>query len=155
MTELRLTKTPSVRTGMLIRRPPGEVFRAFADPDVTTRFWYTRSTGAMTPGATLRWDWEMYGVSTAVTVKEAEDGDRIVFDWGDGPTTVEVRFTPWKDDGTYVEITETGLSGDADELAAYAAESTSGFSFVLSALKALLEHDITLGVVRDRHPADR
>ncbi|MEV1167923.1 hypothetical protein [Nonomuraea sp. NPDC049784] len=36
---------------MLIRRPPAEVFQAFADPDVTTRFWFTKSTGKLTPGA--------------------------------------------------------------------------------------------------------
>ncbi len=150
--ELRLTEVPAVKTGMLIRRPPAEVFRAFADPAVTTRLWYTKSSGPMVAGATLTWEWENYGVSTKVVVKEVEDASRIVFTWGEGPTTVELLFTPWKDDGTFVRVTETGMTGSGDELAAYAADSVGGFSLVLSAVKALLEHDVVLGVVPDRHP---
>ena len=46
---------PAVDVGMLVRRPPDEVFEALADPSVTTRFWYTRSTGRMTEGAELTW----------------------------------------------------------------------------------------------------
>ncbi|HKF80092.1 MAG TPA: hypothetical protein VKB17_04635, partial [Thermoleophilaceae bacterium] len=64
MDDLRLTQIPSVKVGMLIRRPPGEVFQALIDPAITTRFWFTGSSGKLVPGASLRWDWEMYGVST-------------------------------------------------------------------------------------------
>jgi uncharacterized protein YndB with AHSA1/START domain len=35
--DLKLSRAPSVEVGMLIRRPPADVFRAFADPAVTTR----------------------------------------------------------------------------------------------------------------------
>jgi uncharacterized protein YndB with AHSA1/START domain len=152
--DLRLTKIPSVKVGMLIRRPPGEVFRAFADPALTTRFWFTKSTGPLVTGANVRWDWEMYGVSVNVSVKELEEDSRILFEWGDGadPTTVEWRFTPWEVDATYIEVTETGLSGDGDALASRAAESTGGFALALCAAKAWLEHDIALSVVRDRYP---
>jgi uncharacterized protein YndB with AHSA1/START domain len=150
---LQLTQIPTVKVGMLIRRPPAEVFRAFVDPAVTTRFWYTRSSGPMTPGAHLRWDWEMYGVSTTVAVKEVDDNRRILFEWDeDRPTTVELRFIPWAEDTTYVHVTETGLSGTGDEIVAHAADSTGGFSTVLCALKALLEHDIVLTVIEDHHP---
>jgi len=150
---LHLTQVPIVKAAMLIHCPPAEAFRAFADPAITTRFWYTKSSGPMTPGAALRWEWEMYGVSTAVTVREVEPGRRILFDWGnDGPTTVEMRFTPWDGGATFVEITESGLSGSGDELVARATGSTAGFTIVLCALKALLEHDIVLTAVRDRHP---
>jgi uncharacterized protein YndB with AHSA1/START domain len=150
---LQLTHVPVVEAAMLIHRPPAEVFRAFADPAVTTRFWCTKSTGPMTPGAHLRWDWEMYGMSTGVTVREIEPDRRILFDWGDdSPTTVEMRFTPWAGGATFAEITESGLSGSGDELVARAAGSTAGFTIVLCAAKALLEHDIVLTAVRDRHP---
>jgi uncharacterized protein YndB with AHSA1/START domain len=152
--DLRLTKIPSVKVGMLIRKPPGEVFRAFADPAVTTRFWFTKSTGPLVPGANVRWDWEMFGVSANISVKEVEEGSRILMEWGDGggSTTVDWRFTPWEGDATYVEVTETGLSGDGDALASRAADSTGGFSLALCAAKAWLEHDIALSVVRDRFP---
>jgi uncharacterized protein YndB with AHSA1/START domain len=151
---LQLTQIPSVNVGMLIRRPPAEVFEALVDPDITTRFWFTKSSGKVVPGANLRWDWEMYDAKALVSVKEVEDNRRIVFDWGDDDrfTTVEVRFTPWEGDATFVEVTETGLEGDGDELVALAAGSTGGFTIALCALKALLEHDIVLTAVRDRFP---
>jgi hypothetical protein len=49
--------------------------------------------------------------------------------------------------------TETGFTGDGDTVVRYATDSTGGFTFLLSALKALLEHDILLRVVRDAHPS--
>jgi uncharacterized protein YndB with AHSA1/START domain len=107
----------------------------------------------MTPGADLQWDWEMYGVSAKVRVHEVEHSSRIRFEWGDDKaTTVELRFTPRGNDATYVEVTETGLSGNGDEIASLVAGSTGGFTIVLCALKALLEHDVVLTAIRDRFP---
>ena len=152
--DLQLTQVPSVEVGMLVRRPPGDVFQALVDPDITTRFWFTKSSGKVVSGASLQWDWEMYGVSAKVSVKDVDENRRIAFDWGDDEetTTVEFRFTPLGDDATYLRVTETGLSGDGDALVARVAGSTGGFSIALCALKALLEHDVVLTVVRDRFP---
>jgi uncharacterized protein YndB with AHSA1/START domain len=152
---LQLTRIPSVEVAMLVRRPPAEVFQALVDPEITTKFWFTKSTGKLVPGADVRWDWEMYGVSAQVAVKEVEDDRRILFDWGDGDefTTVDFRFTPWNGGATYVEVTETGIRGDdGDAIVARVAGSTGGFSWALSALKAFLEHGIVLTVVADRFP---
>ena len=151
---LQLTHVPPVKVGMLVRRPPGRVFEALVDPALTTRFWFTKSTGKLVPGAHVRWDWEMYGVSAQVAVKEIDENRRILFDWGDGDesTTVEFHFTPWDGGATFVEVTETGISGDGDAIVARVAGSTGGFSLALSALKAFLEHDIVLTVVADRFP---
>jgi uncharacterized protein YndB with AHSA1/START domain len=49
---------------MLIRKAVTEVLRAFVDPAVTTRFWFTGSGGPLEAGRTIRWEWKMYGVST-------------------------------------------------------------------------------------------
>jgi hypothetical protein len=38
------------------------------------------------------------------------------------------------------------------EVAARAADTTGGFTFMVCALKALLEHDVVLTVVLDAHP---
>jgi uncharacterized protein YndB with AHSA1/START domain len=149
---LTLTHIPTVEVGMLIRRPPGEVFQAIVDPEITTRFWFTKSSGNLEPGANVRWEWEMYGASADVSVKEFEQDSRIRFEWGEDATTVEFRFTPWENGATYVEVTETGLSGDGDALAARAAGSTGGFTIALCALKALLEHGVVLTAVGDRFP---
>jgi uncharacterized protein YndB with AHSA1/START domain len=156
--QLELTKVPSVNVGMLIRRTPAEVFQALADPDITSKIWYTKSSGKMAPGAELRWEWEMYGVSSHISVKEVEENRRILFSWSgytpDNPTTVEFRFIPRQDDTTYVEVTETGFTGTGDELVRYVTDSTGGFTFLVSALKALLEHNVVLGLVPDAHPKD-
>jgi uncharacterized protein YndB with AHSA1/START domain len=153
---LQLSQIPTVKVGMLIRRPPAEVFQAFVDPAVTTRFWFTKSSGKLTPGARVQWDWEMFGVSDQVLVKEVEDNRRILIEWGDGDgsTTVEFRFIPWREEATYVQITESGLRGDGDELVSRVAGSTGGFYQVLCALKALLEHDVVLTVIRDHAPPE-
>ena len=37
---MTLMKSPVARATMLIRRPVEEVFNAFVDPTVTTRFWF-------------------------------------------------------------------------------------------------------------------
>jgi uncharacterized protein YndB with AHSA1/START domain len=148
--QLVLTEAPRMATDMLIRRPAHEVYEAFADPAITTRFWFTKSSGRLEPGAQVRWDWEMFNLHTVVTVKDAEADRRILFDWNpDHPTTVEFRFTPEGDSATYVAVTETGLTGSGDEIVAYLVGSTSGFSKVLCAAKALLEHNIILNVVAD------
>lgn len=155
-TDLQLTTVPPVEVAMLVRRPAAEVFRAFADPEVTTRFWFTSSTGPLTPGAKVKWEWSFYDITADVTVRDVEPDRRLVFDWDDDPvTTVEIRFTARPDGTTLVEVTETGYAGngmDGDGVAAHLAGSTGGFTNVLCALKAWLEHGIELGTVRDRYP---
>ncbi|MEV7414766.1 SRPBCC family protein [Streptomyces sp. NPDC089919] len=149
---------PAAYACMLVRRPAAEVFRAFTEPEVTTRFWYTRSSGPMRPGAALRWDWETYGASAEVRVTEVEDDRRIRFEWGNAtrPTTVEMRFTPrtgHPGDATFVEVTETGFDGTGAELVGWLNDTVGGFTTVLCAVKALLEHDLDLRAVPDHHPA--
>jgi uncharacterized protein YndB with AHSA1/START domain len=154
----QLTKAPSVDAGLLIRRPPHEVFGALADPSISTRFWYTKSTGRMAEGAELTWEWEMYHVSAKVWVKEVQADRRIRFSWDSydaaHPTTVEFQFIPHENDTTYLHITETGFTGDADTKVRQALDSTAGCTFLLSSLKAALEHDMTLRVTTDAHQPD-
>lgn len=139
---------------MLIRRPVAEVFDAFVDPAITTKFWFTKSSGRMEPGKHVTWTWEMYNVSTDVEVKEIEPNKRIVVDWGNrgDMTTVEWVFTPYEDDKTYVTITNSGFHGDGDRVVSGALDSKGGFTWVLAALKALLEHNINLNVIADAFP---
>jgi uncharacterized protein YndB with AHSA1/START domain len=152
----QLTVAPTVQVGVLIRRPVHDVFEALADPSITTRFWYTKSTGRMVEGAELIWEWEMYHVSGKVWVGHVKPDRHIHFTW-DGydpahPTTVEFQLTPYENDATYLHIRETGFSGDGDTQVSRALNSTAGFTFLLSSLKAALEHDITLRVTMDAHP---
>lgn len=154
MNDLHLKQVPEAKTGMLIRRPISDVFEAFINPDVTTKFWFTKSSGRLDVGKQVKWEWEMYGASTQVTVRAMEPNQRIVIEWDGykGPTTVEWNFTPQENDTTFVSITESGFTGDGDELVNQATSSTGGFCWVLAGLKALLEHNIQLNLVADRFP---
>jgi uncharacterized protein YndB with AHSA1/START domain/uncharacterized glyoxalase superfamily protein PhnB len=155
MSSLLLEQPPVALTAMLIRRPVAEVFAAFVDPTITTRFWFTRSTGHLEPGARVTWFWDMYGASAPVLVKSIEADKRIVIEWGDDntSTTVEWTFTPLSDNGTFVKIVNSGFHGSADSQARQAVDSTGGFTWVLAGLKAWLEHGIALNAIADRHPA--
>lgn len=153
--ELCLTKPPVATAGMLIRRPVADVFAAFVDPAITTRFWFTKSSGPLEPGVRVRWEWEMYGASTDVDVKAVEPCTRILVEWDvdSAPTTVEWRFASRSDATTFVEITHAGFGGDGDRVVAQALDATGGFALVLAGLKAYLEHGVALNLVADRFPA--
>ena len=151
---LLLTRVPTTETGMLIRRPVADVFDAIVNPEITTKFWFTSSSGRLAVGRSTRWDWEMYDVSIQVTAKVIEPNHRIVIEWPgySGPTTVEWTFAPLDDGTTFVRVTESGFTGNGDQLVKYVADSTQGFSLMLAGLKALLEHGVRLNLVGDRYP---
>jgi uncharacterized protein YndB with AHSA1/START domain len=152
---LLLTRVPGTETGMLIRRPVAVVFEAIVNPEITTKFWFTRSSGRLAVGRPVRWEWEMYNVSIDVIATAIDDNRRIVVEWPgySGPTTVEWRFEPLNDDQTFVRVTESGFSGTGDELVKFVADSTQGFTLMLAGLKALLEHGVRLNLVGDRYPS--
>ncbi len=154
MHDLHLTQVPVMKTGMLIRRPVAEAFEAFVNPDVTSQFWFTRGSGRLEAGKQVQWDWEMYDISVAVTAKVVDPDARIVIEWPGlrDPATVAWDFTSREDGSTYVEITESGYTGNGDELVTQVTGSTQGFSLVLAGLKAWLEHGIRLNLVADRYP---
>lgn len=156
MNDLRLTEVPTTKTGMLIRRPVAEVFEAFLNPAITTKFWFTKSNGRLEAGKQVRWDWEMYGISVPVTVQLVDPNKRIRIQWPgkDAPTTVEWIFTSREDDTTFVSITVSGFTGDGDQLVHQATDSTQGFALMLAGLKAWLEHNVKLNLTADRYPQD-
>jgi len=145
---------PAARAEMLIRRPVAEVFEAFVDPAITSRFWFSKGDGRLEQGKVVRWEWEMYGFSIQISVKALEPGHRILIEWpGTGTTsTVEWIFTPRPDNSTFVSITNTGFAGNDDEILGQVVGSTEGFTLVLAGLKAFLEHNVILNLVADRFP---
>ncbi len=53
---LQLTQVPVTRTGMLIRKPVAEVFEAFVNPNITTKFWFTKGSERLAAGKQVQWD---------------------------------------------------------------------------------------------------
>jgi hypothetical protein len=73
---------------MRIRKPVAEVFTAFVDPVVTTKFGFTKSSGKLASGKDVRWDREMYAASAPVSVKVVDPNKRILVDSVGGFTMV-------------------------------------------------------------------
>ncbi len=81
MNHLQLTHIPVAKAEMLIRKPVAEVFEAFINPEITTKFWFTKSSRRLEVGKQVTWTWEMYNASTQVTVKDVEQNKRILIEW--------------------------------------------------------------------------
>ena len=134
---------------MLIRRPVEAVFDAFVNPETTCRFWFSRSSGPLAPGATVTWHWDHYGVCADVRVTALVPNRRIAIEW---PTPVEWRFEPRGSAATFVSIVASGFTGSDEEQVAQALDSTEGFNLVIAGCKAFLEHGVALGLVVDKNP---
>ncbi|CAM5219910.1 putative protein YndB with AHSA1/START domain OS=Ureibacillus acetophenoni OX=614649 GN=SAMN05877842_11331 PE=3 SV=1 [Ureibacillus acetophenoni] len=140
----------NAKVEMLIRKPVDEVFEAFVDPTITTKFWFTKSSGRLEEGKRIRWDWEMYGASAELEVKQLDQNEKIVIQFDD-ETTVEWIFTS-RTEGTLVSITNKGFKGSPTEIVHQVINATGGYTIALCGLKALLEHNIKLNLVSDRFP---
>lgn len=143
---------PTVETQMLIRKSASEVFKAFIDPEITTHFWFTKSSGKLEKGKSVKWEWEMYGVSTDVLVTEIIQDEKISMQWGNPQTTIDYLFTPVASESTYVVIKNYGFNQTGNELLKEVMNNTGGFTTVLDGLKAYLEHNINLNLIADKFP---
>ena len=141
---------PIAKAQMLIRKPVSEVFNAFIDPAITTRFWFTKSSGKLEAGKRLRWDWEMYGVHDDIEVKEIAKDKRILMEWS-FPNANRVEWTfDARPEGTLLSVVNGGFKGD--DLVAQALDATQGFNIVLCACKVFLEHGIDPRFIIDHAP---
>ena len=155
MTKTEITEPPVAHTAMLIRKPVAEVFEAIIDPAITSHFWFTKGSGRLEVGKTVKWEWEMHNMSNDVTALTIEPNKRIVIQWPgySGPTTVTWKFQE-VDSGTFLEVEETGWIGTGDELVKYVCNSTGGFTWTLAGMKAWLEHGLELNLISDRFPKE-
>lgn len=149
---MQILEAPVAIAEMLIRRPPAEVFEAFIDPSITSKFWFTHGSARLDKAGEVTWHWRMYGVSAPVKVREIVKDEKIEVEWNDPPSTVVWTFEPMPEGATFVSIRNSGFSGDADQQMNEAIASTEGFTLVLAGAKAWLEKGITLGLIGDRHP---
>jgi uncharacterized protein YndB with AHSA1/START domain len=140
-----------VEAQMLIRKPIEEVFEAFVNPELTTQFWFTKSTGKLKEGKTVIWEWEMYGIKSEVRVKQIIPNQLIKTEWGSPSTHVEYEFKKMEK-GTFVVIKSYGFAQTGKELLKAVNDNTGGFTTVLDGCKAYLEHGIKLNLIEDKFP---
>jgi len=138
---------------MFIRKDIAEVFQAMVDPAITTKIWFTKSSGKLEKGKTIEWEWEMYNHKVNVEVLEIIENQKIIFNWGnyDRPSIVEWEFRAIEG-GTFVSVTNEIEHDTSEKLIAEVRDSTERFTLVLANLKAYLEFNILLNLVGDRFP---
>lgn len=141
-----------IETQMLIRKPVKEVFNAFIEPKVTTKFWFSRSTGKLEQGKSVKWTWDKYLVETEVTVLSIVENKLIQIVWGEPKTTVDFIFEKISEHETYLKIRNYDIPFQGSELIAFIMNNTGGFTTVLDALKAYLEYGLELNFVNDKFP---
>ncbi len=141
-----------VEAQMLIRKPIEDVFEAFINPEVTTNFWFTKSTGKLEEGKIVTWEWEMYGVKSDVKVLQIVQNQLIKTIWGEPSTNVDYEFKTMEK-GTLVVIKSYGFSQQGEELLKIINDNTGGFTTVLDGCKAYLEHGINLKLIEDKFPS--
>ena len=56
---MEVKNQPIAKAEFLIRKPVAEVFEAFVDPEIITKFWFNRSTGWLESGKTVQWHWDL------------------------------------------------------------------------------------------------
>ena len=144
-----------------ISRPAETVFEAVADPEQLSRYFTTGGAKSrIEAGATVWWEFHDYPGAFPVEVTEVAAGRRLVLRWEaneGGPaegdeavtasagykTTVTMEFEPIGQDRTLVTIGEEGWRETQTGLnASYG--NCQGWSQMLCALKAWLEHGINL-----------
>ncbi|MBM7419927.1 MULTISPECIES: SRPBCC family protein [Chryseobacterium] len=140
-----------VQAQMLIRKPIQEVFEAFINPEITTNFWFTKSTGKLEEGKTITWEWEMYGAKSEVKVLQIIPNKLIKTEWGLFSNNVDYEFKEMEK-GTLVIIKSYGYSETGDALLSVINDNTGGFTTVLDGCKAYLEHGINLRLIEDKFP---
>lgn len=146
---------------MLIRKHISEVFEAMVNPDITSKFWFTKSSGRIEPGKTLEWEWGQFGVKDTVDILEVKTDEYISLQWklGELKTTIKMNFEPKSDDFTLVRVTEKGFwksspseDKNIDEKIDLMLGQNGGWTLVLSNMKAYLEFGINLNLIGDHKP---
>lgn len=135
-----------------VSRPCAEVFAAVADPAQLSRYFTTGGArGQLTSGAVVHWDFADFPGEFPVTVVESTPPQRMVIEWENAATTSEqgttrvtFDFEPVDNDArTLVTITENSWQATYDGAKA-AFGNCEGWTGMLAALKAWLEHGINL-----------
>jgi len=135
------------RATMLIRRPRAEVFNAFVQPQLITKFWLTSTTGPLAAGAQVEWEFMVPGAKETVTVSGFDEPHRLRFAWSDG-ISVDMKFAEERDGATRLSVEATGFRGEQplDQVVG----ATEGLTIVLCDLKTLLETGRSANLVRDK-----
>jgi uncharacterized protein YndB with AHSA1/START domain len=147
----------STTVSITILKPAAEVFQAVLKP---VPYFVARASAPMAAGYDVIWNFPEMATDVPVTVESVVPNELIRFKWdaeGGGKNSCEFRFSPLDDQGrsaakklgiapepaTTVTVTESGWP-DTPEGRKGSLQNTMGWTQMLCALKAWLEHGVNL-----------
>lgn len=128
-------------TNMKIQKPAEQLFEAFVNPERIGHFWFSSSSERWEAGKTVTLRYDEYDAEVAIDVKEVEENERIVYEWGG--RTVTITFEEDKL-FTIVSIEEDGFNEGSDNLIAELLDNKEGWVYMLSCLKGYIEYGANL-----------
>lgn len=135
-----------------VARPCAEVYEAVADPKQLSRYFTTGGAhGRLALGRQVVWGFADFPGHFPITVVSDDPPRRLVIKWDneststeEGTTTVIFEFEPLDGDSrTLITITESSWRATSEGAEA-AFNNCEGWTGMLAALKAWLEHGINL-----------
>ena len=140
--------SPRARVTMFIAARPEQVYAAFVEPDMLTKFWLSKASGPLQLGETVHWNFMVEGAEVDTTATLMDDGRRLAWDWGDeSKVTIELERL---ENGTAVTLVNDGFAQKGEKLVEAALDATEGFAIVLADLKTLLESGTSAGITKGK-----
>lgn len=136
------------RATMLMRRPAADVFEAFVQPELITKFWLKNTSGPLRQDAHVEWEFMVPGAREHVHVTAFDEPRRIAFTWSGGGLDVDMRFLQEQEGATVASVEVRGFESHGGT--GPVVDATEGFSIVLCDLKLLLESGHSPGLVKDK-----
>jgi len=138
-------QTLEIKVAIQILKPVKTVFEAIIDPEKTSNYFISKSSGKMIEGKQVRWKFPEFEEEFPIRVGKIEQDEYISYHWDiDGEELlVEVTLTPADGDATVVTITEKSMTNDEAGIK-WLMGNTGGWANFLACLKAYLEYGVNL-----------
>jgi len=133
-----------ITTKFKILKPTTEVFEAIVDPVNIGNFWFSSSSERWKQGETVTLRYDEYGAEGTINVLEVEKDKKIIFSWGSEQeeTVVTITLKELDSMSTIIEVIESGLKENDPEIVNKMIGQKEGWVYMLSCLKAYLEHGV-------------
>ena len=131
-------------TKMQVNVPKENVFEAFVNPNQIGGFWFSSSSERWEQGKTITLCYEEYNAELEVQIGSIEDNKSIEFIWGNHPVTIEFEGI-----GESTVVTTIEKDFDTQDVEQLLGQK-EGWVYMLSCLKAYLEHKIGRASCRER-----
>jgi uncharacterized protein YndB with AHSA1/START domain len=139
-------ETLEIKTGLVMLKPPHEVFEAIVDSRKMSVYFISESTGRMEEGKKLIWKFPEMDMEVPVRVSKIVKDKYISYYWNDEDgkeLLVEITLTPKENGSTFVVVTEKSRNNDEAGIK-WLKGNTEGWANFLACLKAYLEYSINL-----------